>query len=253
MRETHGKSNTRLYKIWIGMKGRCYNPNKDSYTNYGAKGITVCDEWLNSFKSFQDWAEANGYSDTLSIDRIDNAGNYEPDNCRWETALVQSSNTRILYSHNKSGFRGVSWNSSSSLWEVSISINSSTVKVGYYSDILQAAKAYDTYIRDNNLPHTPNGVLNIDERVDSNIGQILIKTNTSGFRGVTSPKRIQHMKNPWVGSVIVGKEKVWSKYFSNPEEAAYFRDKYIRDNDLSNKLNFSDTEFNSLGEIYAAN
>lgn len=91
----HGVGNeSRLFRIWSSMKSRCYNAHDTNYKRYGARGISVCDEWLNSFLSFQEWAVANGYADNLSIDRIDNDGNYEPSNCRWSTAVVQSNNRR---------------------------------------------------------------------------------------------------------------------------------------------------------------
>lgn len=90
---THGETRTRLYNIWHDMCYRCYGEKHHSYYLYGAKGITVCDEWKNSFEKFRDWALQNGYADNLSIDRIDSTGNYEPSNCRWATDLVQANNT----------------------------------------------------------------------------------------------------------------------------------------------------------------
>lgn len=94
LHKTHGESKTRLYKIYHGMKKRCYNPNAQFYERYGGRGITICDEWLNSFEVFREWALANGYRDDLSIDRIDNDGNYEPRNCRWEASKRQRRNRR---------------------------------------------------------------------------------------------------------------------------------------------------------------
>ena len=83
---------TRLYRIWNGMKARCYTPGTEAYKKYGAKGITVCDEWRNDFRVFYDWALNNGYSDELQIDRIDFRGNYEPSNCRWVNLKQQANN-----------------------------------------------------------------------------------------------------------------------------------------------------------------
>ena len=80
------------------MKNRCFNPNTPRYKDYGARGITVCDEWKDDFKSFYDWSMSNGYSDDLTIDRINNDGNYEPSNCRWVTQMIQANNSR--HNHN---------------------------------------------------------------------------------------------------------------------------------------------------------
>lgn len=91
---THGQTKTRLYRIWRGMRGRCQYEKKDNYQNYGGRGIKVCDEWDNSFESFRDWALNNGYTDELTLDRIESDGDYKPSNCRWISLKEQQNNKR---------------------------------------------------------------------------------------------------------------------------------------------------------------
>lgn len=86
----HGECSTRLYHCWNGIKQRCNNLNATQYQWYGSKGIKICDEWQNSFAAFRGWALANGYKEDLTIDRIDNDGNYEPSNCQWITMSENS-------------------------------------------------------------------------------------------------------------------------------------------------------------------
>lgn len=90
----HGLSKTRLYRIWNHMNLRCGRKTDDNYKHYGQRGIDVCIEWKDDFLSFYKWAMDNGYSDSLSIDRINNDKGYSPDNCRWVDQKVQANNTR---------------------------------------------------------------------------------------------------------------------------------------------------------------
>lgn len=90
----HGLANTRIYKIWVGMKKRCNNRKCKNYKDYGARGIQVCEEWSQNFTNFYNWAIENGYGENLSIDRVNVNGDYEPSNCRWVTQTEQTRNAR---------------------------------------------------------------------------------------------------------------------------------------------------------------
>ena len=119
----HGLKNTRLFSIWNNIKTRCYNSNSPAYKHYGGRGITICDEWRDDFKAFYDWAVSHGYQDNLTIDRINNDGNYEPNNCRWVTIKIQSINRRnnhlyTIYGETKA----------LSLWCEQFNINYKTVR-----------------------------------------------------------------------------------------------------------------------------
>lgn len=103
MSTKHGLWKHPLNKVWITIKQRCYNPNCAQYPYYGRRGIKVCDKWKDSFKAFYDWAINNGYKKGLTIDRIDDEGNYEPSNCQW---ITKSENTRRAHTgikHNGDG------------------------------------------------------------------------------------------------------------------------------------------------------
>ena len=90
--EAGNKVRTHLYRTWHGMKSRCNNSNRPHYERYGGRGISICKEW-EKFEPFKEWAYNNGYSPELQIDRINNDGNYSPDNCRWTTPRENSKNT----------------------------------------------------------------------------------------------------------------------------------------------------------------
>lgn len=119
----HGKRHTRLYNIWRDIIRRCESTTRYAHEYYHDKGITICEEWRNDFLAFYNWAMNNGYSDDLTIDRIDTDKNYEPNNCRWVTMKVQGN--------NKSNNIHVSYNGEThtlSEWEDITGIKRSTIR-----------------------------------------------------------------------------------------------------------------------------
>lgn len=102
-RTSNGLRYTSLYGVWNEMKQRCFNENSTAYINYGGRGIKVCDEWANDFESFYSWSIDNGYMHGLSIDRINNDGDYEPSNCRWVIDSIQANNKRTNKKYSLDG------------------------------------------------------------------------------------------------------------------------------------------------------
>jgi len=148
--------NSRVYRIWRAIKSRCYSETNTHFINYGGRGITMCDSWVSSYTSFRDWALENRYSDDLTIDRKDNDGNYEPNNCRWVNRSTQTRNTRTLRINNTSGYRGVSFDTSRGKWACKITVENKSIFIGRYDTAIEAGIAYDNYVIDNNLEHTKN-------------------------------------------------------------------------------------------------
>lgn len=146
---THGLGTTRLYNIWLKLKDRIYNPKNKNYNDYGGRGITICEEWLD-VQNFYNWAISNGYSEGLSIDRIENDGNYEPSNCRWTTKTIQSRNQRIR-KDNTSGYKGVSYHKRDEKYRAYIYIKSKRIDLGSFLTAVEGAIAYNNYIIENNL------------------------------------------------------------------------------------------------------
>lgn len=140
---TDGESKLRIHKVWSSMVQRCKPTGL-----YGLKGITVCNSWL-TYLVFKDWAIINGYSDTLSIDRIDSNLGYYPENCRWVTPLIQTRNRRKSLS-SSSKFYGVH-KTQSNTFQALVQINNKKVFCKTFKNEKEAAKARDAYIIENNL------------------------------------------------------------------------------------------------------
>ena len=149
--KTHGLGSTRLSTIWREIKRRTLNPKHKNYNDYGGRGINICEDWLD-IRNFYDWAMLNGYEENkgLSIDRIDNDGNYCPENCRWVTRTIQARNQRIK-KNNKSGYRGVCYPKGNNKYIAQIGVNKKIIRLGYFQTAEEGAIAYNNYIIENNL------------------------------------------------------------------------------------------------------
>lgn len=147
--KTHGWSRTRLHNLWCGIKhrtvGKCAS-SELANKYYVLRGITICDEWKESFESFRDWSLSNGYRDDLEIDRIDSSKGYSPENCRWATRQQQMRNIGVRKRKRKnSRFKGVARCTKSMVnpWRATISVNGKPLHLGVYRTEEEAAEAYD--------------------------------------------------------------------------------------------------------------
>jgi len=149
--KTHGGREHPLYGVWQNMKNRCYNKNVESYKDYGAIGIDVCESWRNDFQPFFDWAKANNWEKGLEIDRIKNDKGYSPENCRIVTRKVNLAN-KGKYRNNTTGFVGVSlFMHSTDRYVSSISIDGKQRSLGLFDSIENAVEARNKFITDNAL------------------------------------------------------------------------------------------------------
>lgn len=136
-----------LYRVWAAMKNRCKDTTKP---NYGGRGITVCDEWNDSYIVFRTWAESSGYREGLSIDREKNDLGYSPDNCRWTTSTVQSRNRRSA-AGSSSKYIGVYRCNTRQMWVAQVTINKKKKTLGLHETELAAAVTRDQFIVDEGL------------------------------------------------------------------------------------------------------
>ena len=152
LRTKHGLESNKFYNTWYMMVARCNNPENKNYKNYGARGITVCEEWLD-VANFVAWAESTHPNiEGVTLDRIDNDKGYSPENCRWADKITQNINQRVKNT-NKSGFVGISWNKKTLTWRASITLARVRVSIGSFKTLEEAVLARDNYIIENKLPH----------------------------------------------------------------------------------------------------
>ena len=149
--KTHGQSNTRLYRVYEGMKSRCYTRGRKDQKHYYDKKIEICNEWLNNNSSFFDWALSNGYKDNLTIERIDGNKNYTPENCKFENYHIQATNKPKIMSTNTSGYKGVTFVNKTGRYNSRICIHGKRKTLGTFNTALEASNAYDKFITENNL------------------------------------------------------------------------------------------------------
>ena len=137
-KEKHGMVGTRIYHCWASMRMRCINDKNPRYHKYGGRGITICDEWLNSFVSF--YNDMGDMPEGMSLDRIDNNKGYYKDNCRWATREEQQRNIN-KQKNNKVGYKGVYYCNTYSKYVSKLYCNGKTNHLGYFDNIDDAIKA----------------------------------------------------------------------------------------------------------------
>ncbi len=148
----HGLSSHPLFVVWRGMKGRCYSKTHTAYPYYGARGITICDRWLDPANFIADMEPS--YSPGLTIDREENDKSYSPDNCKWATRKHQSINQRPK--KGSSLYRNVYFVKSRNKWGTRVRVNGKVKHIGYFTEEIEAAKAYNEFITSHELPNLLN-------------------------------------------------------------------------------------------------
>ena len=149
---THGKSKSKLYALWYRIKTRCYNKNAPQYNWYGARGIGMQGSWIHDFISFEKYVvsldnynKKNIGCQGLSIDRINNNGNYEEGNLRWSTKTIQQRN-RGMFKNNKTGYTGVCHTKNKSKFKSSIRVNTKLIHLGVKETAAEAYQLRVDYI-----------------------------------------------------------------------------------------------------------
>ncbi len=154
----------KLYRIWADTRAKLKIPTGSRKVAYFDKGIKMCPEWDTSYETFYNWAINNGYKEGLTIDRIDNDGDYTPENCRWVDYHIQITNQRVIKATNTTGYKGIC-KVTDAKWSAHIKWKHVGYGLGVFKDALTAAKVYDSTVKIMGWPHSVNGVLEEGEIV----------------------------------------------------------------------------------------
>ena len=149
--KTHGLSKHKIYTMFNHIIQRCTNKKNKHYKNYGGRGISMCNEWINDYMCFYDFCIKNGWNEKLEIDRIDNNGNYEPRNIRFVSHRKNNLNKRRLRKCNTSGFEGVYFSKVANKWTTQIRVKGKRHTLGFFVDKNDAVMARNEYIIKNKL------------------------------------------------------------------------------------------------------
>lgn len=221
------------------MVRRCYDSDHDDFKNYGARGVAVCDDWnlrvvgrRKALENFTKFAESHGYKPGLTIDRIDPFGNYEPSNCRFITIAEQQLNKRKAKSSRYIGVSG--WKSRN--WATRIVVNKRQIHIGAFATELDAARAYDSYVRSNGLSHLTNFPADC-ENGRTAPQRILAPAKKSRFNGVKKDGK------RWRAIINVENKTISIGSFDVEEDAARAFDAYVIEHGLHRRTNFVKIEW----------